>query len=542
MVSKKIIGGVGLAVLVGIIAFAVIMGGTDQFATAGECKDVFCDDYEFVCCGLDDVVRDKTDYFSYNTAFTCNYDVCELKNIDFAGAYAGTVYVIKEGMKAPAGASCWMADGGWFYSDYIKCSGESRFTGSTLKMTRGEKIYHQVGKPLKVYFTYTGFNQRLAWCGDGACDAGQTGIKVSGSDGCTFTPKGKIYDDSGRLIDANPSISYVVPEGSCVLSKSGRHICANECEACSSDSECKSGHQYVYNGYGAECSTGLLKLYGCRPYGKQISNTDLLGDEANDYLGEFGKRCEVIDTVNVECCDDSTCGSNEFCDKNTFRCVQEKECDYDSDCGTQTIKDRELMALKKPVCVSGSCSYEITNVECLYDEDCPTGYFCDTDYTCKQSVTKKQECPYECCEDMSGYWDKTCPSNSPVCCPAGSEQEFKCVTSEEGCGGGAYIEGCMNDCMGHWFTTEGICHTWCDYGIWIKMLIGVIAGTITFAFVSNIVKKQKVNKKYALIIPLILALAIFGLTFLFWWLVVIGVLIALLIFIIYKLTAGRFKG
>jgi len=363
----------------------------------GNCQNVYCTDYEFICCGLKNVGHSS--FTSDCTLWNCeNYYTCTAQKC-----------VITQ-INPNSGLKITRSDGETYYSSL-----QTPYT-----ILKGEKI-RSVSTQIK--FEIDLYEQNLAWCGDAACDAGVTGITVWGADGCTYVTDKNLYSSSGILLKSPSSgqISYTVPLGECYLSSKGRTVCGDTCESCKANSDCIAGHQLQYNGYGAECNTGLLEWYGCRNYGEKPSDFDLLPGESAGY--NYGSRCEVIGSKRVQCCPStSSCGSNAVCDPETFTCKQSQEvgCTADWQCGTAEFYDQPSKQIRKPACTLGQCSYAvIQNVECYYNTECPSGWYCDTDFKCKQSSSPKTSCPNVCCVGDSRYFDRPCPPDKATCCPDG---------------------------------------------------------------------------------------------------------------------------
>ncbi|GAG16766.1 unnamed protein product, partial [marine sediment metagenome] len=238
------------------------------------------------------------------------------------------------------------------------------------------------------------YKERLDFCGRSGC---VVGVPVSGADQCKFNPQnGKIYTTIGQMINA---FSWTVPKGQCVLAfQSGdRHICGYKEETCESDNDC-GGHTYGK----FECSGRTLQEYGCKSFGQiQPLQKDRLpvdsnwGKDSSESL--FGKRCEVKSTRQVSCCGDTDCGTNFFCDRETWACKKEVECNVNTDCGVSIQCDWASKTLKKPVCTFGTCDFEETPVDCCSDVNCPSEFFCNAERKCEERVATCTTCPYECC-------------------------------------------------------------------------------------------------------------------------------------------------
>ncbi|RLJ01006.1 MAG: hypothetical protein DRP11_05170 [Candidatus Aenigmatarchaeota archaeon] len=105
------------------------------------------------------------------------------------------------------------------------------------------------------------------------------------------------------------------------------------------------------------------------------------------------------------------------CDLKQRRCVpvETAQCRYDWECEGEREwcvhdPDTGKFLLRRNVCLpEGKCGVKEREVECCYDTDCPKGYFCDLDHTCKERIAEMKECPWECCVNEPGYFDKPCP-------------------------------------------------------------------------------------------------------------------------------------
>lgn len=404
----------------------------------GDCPDIFCNDYEFICCGLsktsDASFVSDCSLFNCENWQTCNAQECRITQISVPSGYV-----------AYCSPSCTV--------EVQRANGvkQTYSMSNNIILYRNDKIR---SSSAKLVFYYTTWEQSLKWCGDSSCGSdasfGIIGNEVWGADGCSYVTDKNLYDKSGTLLKtpSGSQISYTVNLGSCMLSTKSRFVCGNTCEECSSNADCVAGHTFVYNGMGAECSTGMLQMYGCRNYGTKPSQDqlDVLPfDQTTSY--NYGSRCEVIQTIPVQCCPaSSTCGSNAVCDPQTFTCKQTQQvgCTADWQCGTNQVYDQPTKEIRKPVCRLGTCTYDVVQkVDCYYNSECPAGYYCDVDYTCKQSSAPKTSCPLTCCIDDPRYFERPCPSAAPVCCPDG----MACKDSLDAC----YEEGHGKKPEPNWF-------------------------------------------------------------------------------------------
>ena len=278
-------------------------------------------------------------------------------------------------------------------------------------MSPGDNIYlKKCSRDLEDTLQIEIYVSKLKYSGS-SCGAG--GVPVSGADGCSFQPNGgKIYD----LGMQNPQqvTSFVVPlttpSPTCIMSwiSGKRHICGYKEESCSIDSDC-GGHTYGNK----ECSSKTLQEYGCSNYGQDISsnleevsggllNTEGDSEGYNDDANapssgeaDFGKRCEIISSTPVQCCGDTDCGNEMFCDIETFTCQEKAKCKEDSDCGVSLQCDWTTNLLKTPKCENKKCIYSESNVGCCLDKNCEEGYFCNSEKECEEKTLNSQNSSFE---------------------------------------------------------------------------------------------------------------------------------------------------
>ena len=406
-----------LWIILGIFAFLIVLTlvifaiSPGLLATiTGDRTPIFCNDYEFTCCGdyieftstlriEDERPTQCPSWASYCKVVSCEPRIEGVKcyrgstNCRFRSNILGRWWSCDDLRQVPAGTSLKANEYLWVLHP------------TTPQLDTSGQVVLEVHRP------------RLAFCGRAACDAGVTGIPILGADECHFNPElDKIYDVSTKR--ASELVSYTVPMKQCTLSfQSGnRHLCGYKEETCTSDADC-DGH--TYGNY--ECYGRTLQRYGCREFG---TPTDLeidrlpgepgWGESSSEVL--FGKRCEIVEARNVQCCGDYDCGLDYFCDTgNTWTCKQEAECRNDYDCGVTIRCDWVDKKLKKPICSAGKCTFEETPVDCCSDRDCTSGYYCTADYKCEKRVIVKKPCPFECCEREELYFDRACPPNKPFC-------------------------------------------------------------------------------------------------------------------------------
>lgn len=365
---KKLI----LILIVGILAINFL----GLVSAEGNFTPIFCNDYEFTCCGgkVDSTqsypVTDENPWSCPAYAYKCLILSTSNPDEDY---YVGS-------------QNCYVEP--HWYNDYYRCDGEVL---RETEMYPGDKVYFRdtLGDfsgtmEIKIIKPFLGSCGRSGTYGEEtAC-----GTPVLGADGCKFNPPGGIIYDSRDLINKQEGLSsYVVGFASCVLSWQGqdRHICGYKEEDCQSDSDC-SGYEYGNK----ECNTRTLKTYGCRTFGSTISSQDILQDEPGDSKDDsktdsntFGKRCEITSSQQVQCCGDTDCGTNFFCDKATFTCKENVQCKQDVDCGVSLQCDWTTNILKKPICKSGKCSFEEIKVDCCVDKNCDEGSFCNANRKCE---------------------------------------------------------------------------------------------------------------------------------------------------------------
>ena len=382
---------------------------------------IYCNDYSFTCCV--DAKSTATANLGITSAYQCpaNAIYCLLKSA------SGYEYIYKGSIGCSSGYHPTRNLVGYSFI----CDDER--TSSVGDQILGSEYFY--GFPTysnSIIFNLENHLNRLDFCGRAGCSQG---VPVQGADGCTFNPTA-VYDSSGKLIKLDKSgTSYSARQGECILGwvSGDRHICGNLEEQCSSNSDC-SGHTYGNK----ECNARTLQTYGCNklslPSGvTRLSDGTLFGGDSKPgdsaYTG-VASKCEIKSAIQVQCCGDTDCGSNAFCDRTTFTCQTSAQCSQDSDCGVSEQCDYNLKQLKKPVCSLGKCSYQVLrSVDCCSDQDCADGYICSNDKTCVQSTIPKVNCPNQCCIGDSRYFDKPCPSDKPYCnngvCSA-TESESKC--------------------------------------------------------------------------------------------------------------------
>ena len=415
MKSKEIIAIVVLSILLlsGIV-FVIYNYGSSLVATVTEYKTpIFCNDYEFTCCGGIKGWSSQPLSIWQNSPKQCPSTAikCRLESFKIDSTH----WYIECQQKVLVGSRNCRVEDPWYSVPYFTCDDERLFSVGS-EFNPGDYIWvkHVWLGECKGIAYVSSWDYKLGFCGRSGAVGEEVscGVTVPGSDQCTFHPKNdKIYSLTGAL--QTNLISYTVPLGQCVLSfQSGdRHICGYMEEQCSVDTDC-GGHTYGNQ----ECYARRLQTYGCRDFGKIISEHDRLPDESgwgadasSTIANTFGSRCEVIKTESVQCCGDADCGTNMFCDINTFTCQKEVQCTKDYDCGVSVVCDYSTLKLKSPKCIMGTCGYATESVDCCYDKDCAEGYYCASDYTCDKRITVKKYCPFQCCVNNELYFDRPCP-------------------------------------------------------------------------------------------------------------------------------------
>jgi len=254
---------------------------------------IFCNDYEFTCCGgqvesSDSyLVTDEISWACPEYSYTC---IILSKSNDDVDWYVGegNCKVVKFGL----------------FAHRIECDYEEQ---NKKEMSPNEEVYVRgvTGGygDVESYLQIKIIRPKLGFCGRSGSSGEQTtcGVSVSGADGCEFSPnEGVIYESTDSLSGKIQTSSYTVPIGECILAfQSGdRHICGYKEESCSSNSDC-DGHTYGNQ----ECIGRKLQTYGCRDYGTSLSEKDRgpfdsgWGVEKSEPQksgdADFGKRCEI---------------------------------------------------------------------------------------------------------------------------------------------------------------------------------------------------------------------------------------------------------
>ncbi len=418
------------ALVIGISIFLILIGiislaGLNKTFSIGDTQTftpIFCNDYEFSCCN--EVISSTQPSFKLtgtdvlqcpSTATKCSISRLTGTETIWVGENCNYVNLLL-GWSCDSRVARQVPNFDIYPNQYIMTS---QLVSATVKVD-----------------TYQG---KLSFCGRSGC---AVGVAVSGADQCKFNPPGsKIYTSSALTNPINTA-SYSVPIGNCILSWQGndRHICGYKEESCYTDSDCQ----------GTVCNARTKQTYGCKNYGTTIITHDTLDnsgsaggnslDEEKNSLNTFGKRCEIISAVQVQCCGDNDCGSSYRCSSsNTCVPIEQVECDENSDCGVSQVCDWTNNLLKAPICTAGKCSFKTEQVGCCLDANCPASYYCSIERKCEKSVTGLQLCPFECCVNDPLYSERKCSADKPNCV------NNICSTTPSGSGsgvGGGLCESC----------------------------------------------------------------------------------------------------
>jgi hypothetical protein len=413
--------------VIGVLAILVVGGlflsGTLNNLLTIPAQNIYCNDFEFISCTEEltpttyDFDKMKEYYWQCPTyASRCEYTGPEYERAIYENCY-------RDWLGAPV------------------CENKLRDCHTTCSLNPGEYIkqYAALSGTVKEY------DLKLYFCGKSPCAPGGGGVPVPGASGCSFVPSqagtaNRIYDQYGHLTDPDNEGIYTVPPGTSYLytSYALRRVCGDTGEFCSVDSDCADRYPYQITKdgvrYGVTFQTGQMVVYGCKtqPGGECIEKDIVQGQEKCIKYSDKS-YCDAIRYKTVECIpDSSSCGPNAVCkyieSKDNFECVEpeQKSCDYDWQCGQMIGCDWSTQKVKENYCNLGThkCGVRETPVECCYDTNCAEGYYCDSDYKCKEKVTPKTECPYECCVREPLYFDKNCAQDMQ-CCP-GHQCKYNC--------------------------------------------------------------------------------------------------------------------
>jgi hypothetical protein len=412
---------IGVILVLGIAAVAVF-GPWVELGVIEACQNIYGYFPSFRCCDeIQDYQGSRTlsyTLFNYdsNQIYQCPSFLrrCEVRLTDTGTlSYTGTIYRGSDNC-ARAGP----------FAESWSCSDDTAIAKSQWYDIQPGEYVHIVGEG-SIVIDYKHFRSILYDCGLAGCS---TGSPVLGADGCGFNTNMNIYDQMGRIkitADAQAQYAYTVPYKSCYTyyPETNRHIIGDTCEECTDNQDCvdRYGSSYTYLGqeYGATCDGSHVQLYTCQETGSDICvkwREDSSG--TNQECLEEGKqtRCDLYLAIPVQCCPGTSgCGPNAFCNPDTYVCEQTAECTADTDCGHTVQCDYADTTLNTPKCISGQCGFDERDVECCADINCPVGYYCAADYTCKEKSPVPQECPYECCENEQEFFDRPCALGE-ICC------------------------------------------------------------------------------------------------------------------------------
>lgn len=411
------------------------------------CQNVYAYDFLFRCCVPKSASPTNIDLSNYNRLqkglpWWCPGDstLCEVKALDF-NPTSWNIY------RAPIDATCHETSSGFLIKDYTwTCTGEQRVYTQSFQLQKGEFLYAKYSNSLdrpRLTVEVTRHYEVLYDCGYAGCPTGAT---IPGTVGCTFIDStGKSYwGSNGQLVKPVDEARklYTVPSDSCYLfvNDGSRRLIGDTCEECESDSDCADNYplSVAYNGktYGAVGQIGRLQLYGCVATGASTctscvdANKNSICDVGEQCTATAKKsRCDIVHSLStynghaIQCTKNDDCGPNGFC--SDYKCISEEtakvqlECTTDRDCGYNVECNWLTKSIQGRACVDNHCQFASQKtVECCSDVNCPSGYFCDTDYKCKEKPSVRTQCPtgYECCVDQPEYFDKACPSEKSECC------------------------------------------------------------------------------------------------------------------------------
>jgi hypothetical protein len=462
-------------------------------------QPIFCNDFEYVGCAEDTLQPITTYNIRYGGTddgiFYCTTDStrCVIDGISSSSPYSPAKVKVY-------GGDCWK---NWL--NYWECSNWIKDCTGSCEVQAGQRV---IPDSLSVSYTARKYRYRLFWCGKSSCAAQMAGTPVAGASGCSFVPSTigvgeRVYDDNGNLLDPDYKGLYTVPPGRSYqyTSYSLRRVCGNTGETCESNSDCADMYPYKINyggdWYGVTFSAGQMLFYGCKKTEQVCMDKDI-GQNIDECLQYNQKSyCDTVIFSGVECIPDSdTCGPSAVCKQTgptSFECVpyDQKECDYNWQCGQAISCDWSTIpnTLKQPVCQGGRCATLDTPVECCYDTNCPSNYYCDSDHTCKERVVPKAPCPYTCCVDEADYIDKPCPSSGDTfCCP-----DNTCAISQEYCEGVSQFD--INMLMIAMILFFGVIGGLVGYllkgllGAIILALVGILLGYLAVALVLPIIQQ-----------------------------------------------------
>ena len=510
---KIFIGILIAVVLLSVIGVVSYFGFSKQTGYSPTFTPVYCNDYEFTCC------KEQKDFqqvakIPNSQSIKCpdNANKCEILSSNARTLYVGSQNCRVARLLRNLYIASWT------------CDDEQALTLTyPLTIKGGQQIYSNG----EVSISYNSYSNHLVFCGRSGCDIG---VPVSGADGCSFQTNKDIYDTkSGSLLKkSSGTISYTVNNNECVLSyqQGDRHICGNFEEQCSSDNDC-GGHTYGT----AECSGRTVQQYGCTqlkeiPTGIQNIDGEYVHYDTVQDKGNYNtipkSRCDIKSAKQVQCCGDTDCGSDSTCDNNpasttawTCRPRNTVQCTSDIDCGVSQQCNINKKEMEVPYCTAQKkCDYKkVSDVKCCSSSDCATGYFCDSDKTCKQSSNPKTTCQLECCQDEEKYFDKPCGVGATC-------KDNKCIQDN--------TNGCKHILQfGSVVIIPNIkCLSFFNTILWI---VTILLTVFTFFEAYTFTSARSSNPYVNWIVSITLAIGIGLLVFLlFWWGVLIFILFTLL--------------
>jgi hypothetical protein len=459
----------------GIVALFAVFYFTGIFPQAGigRSGNVWCDNFEFYCC--QEVKVDSNPSISATVVASCpsTAEKCEV----LGGGSGAWLY--------SGGLNCRVVqDISTLYIRQYRCDDQITLKSASsggafpMQISKGQSIFSDRATSI----SFRVYNTRLAYTG--ASSDAFAGIPVQGSQSC-------VWDLSlGKPADKNfnpLSLSYTVPPNDCILSKAGtQSLCGNIYDECSSDDDCNG---YPING-NQVCTGNTLMTYRCLnknglPSGvSEVSGGKYVGQptitpDPNKYSGT-GKVCTVDQTLNhpVSCCPSSNiCGTNAFCNPETFNCEPTIKCSVNSDCNTAPKCDFVNLVSEVPYCNAGSCDFKKKAVECCVDANCAVTQSC-TNNVCKDLPNKVDVCPFGCCVDdpaLSGYTKRACPSgqscvNHACVAGGGCTSDTECDPAKECKDGECVLKNlnCSNKAFGLIIGSLGVkedCGFWCQVGL-----------------------------------------------------------------------------
>ncbi|MCK4730740.1 MAG: hypothetical protein KAT28_05470 [Candidatus Aenigmarchaeota archaeon] len=383
------------------------------------CKDIYCYEFDYICCCVDDdQSADKWTTISQLQKHApggsmppqcpngidikeCKIHLSVSKGLTvFKGYPECQEYTEKVGFLGLKTIKRWKCQN----EEMIKVNEGST---PTITLNPGQMIYtwswDTTSNDISISSGYT-YKYNLRRTGRaGSC----VGLDVSGAIGCGFNPEGSQY----RIYNQN-SKNYVnsdfeLTDNECyrITSEGDKRKCGSTCDECKTDLDCANLYPNQYNlnekTYGGYCQNGEIVLYGCVGTGKKvcmkyddINKNHIREQNEKCYEENEKKKCGLVKriTTGIECCTSDDCQGvgDYYCnwiDDTHSKCELNAQCQRDSDCGTATKCDRQTMQIKEPYCDSEKqCSEKVLKkVECCKDSDCQGGFYCTSDYQCKET-------------------------------------------------------------------------------------------------------------------------------------------------------------